>query len=168
MLISINTSNRDAYKRHVLERYYSRGLLATSFISGLWLAWAFPSNMWGFIRKPHGAKHSKREAMIVVDRLDREGDLLATFSCQHLCSQSTLATEVQWTSGFIIIKKGLGLHLTVVRRAKDGTQQATKKRSTKSICHVLQKCFLGRFDRKPFYTFNSRKLYSFSDACIIR
>ena len=38
-----------------------------------------------------------------------------------------LATEVQWTSGFIVIKTVLGLHLAVARRAKDGTHNKLQR-----------------------------------------
>ena len=79
---------------------------------------------------------------------------------------TTLATEVQWTSGFIAIKTVPGLDLTVNEKSqKRYTQQVTKKRSAKSSCHVLHKHFLGTNEVigslfNPFS--NSEKLYSTS------
>ena len=63
------------------KRYHSPGQIATSFISGLWLGWASPTNTSG-----HGyyrlvthevAKGCRRS-------LDRKSDLFTTFSSQRL------------------------------------------------------------------------------------
>ena len=81
-------------------------------------------------------------------------------------TDTVLATEVQWTSGFITIKTVPGLHLAVNEKSqRQYTQQATKKRSAKCSCHILQKRFLGTDKAtgnlfKPFS--NSGKLCSTS------
>ena len=57
-----------------------------------------------------------------------------------------LAIEVQWTSGVIAIKTVPvpELRLAVNEKSRrQYTQQATKKRSVKSSCHVFHKHFLG-------------------------
>ena len=67
--------------------------------------------------------------MTVVDRLNRVSDLLAM--PMPMKRDTTPATEVQRTSGFIAIKTVPGLHLAVNEKSqKRYTQQATKKRST--------------------------------------
>ena len=66
---------------------------------------------------------------------------------------TTLATEVQQTPGFIPVKTVPRLHLAVNEKSQSRyTQQATNKRSMNSSCHVLHK-------HLPRYKLSDRKLF---------
>ena len=67
------------------KRYHSPGRIATSFISGLWLGWASPTNTSGSVQKPsRGRAQSALEANGCRRSLDRKSDLFTTFSSQRL------------------------------------------------------------------------------------
>ena len=93
-----------------------------------------------------GVERSKREkpCRLSIDSVAKVTYFGHIFFPTPMKRDTTLATEVQWTSGFIAIKTVPGLHLAVNAKSRRRyIQHAAKKRSTKSSCHVLHKHFLG-------------------------
>ena len=70
------------------------------------------------------------EAMMAIDRLDRDNDLLATLFSTPVSRGTTLPRKVQQTLGFIHIKAALGLRVAVNEKSQTRyTQLSASKRS---------------------------------------
>ena len=88
---------------------------------------------------------------------------------------TALPTEVQQTSGFILIKTVPRLNLALNEKSQRRyTQQATNKCSTKSSCGVLHKHLLRykisskKLFQSPFELWRATCMFNFSDAFIFR
>ena len=128
----------------MLECYYSHGILATCIQSVVRVGLSLVICEVSF-RSPRGAERSKREkpCRSSIDSIAK-GTYWPRFLPMPMKRDTTLGTELRWTSGFIAIKTVPGLHLGVNEKGRRRyTQQATKKRSVKHSCHVFHKHFQG-------------------------